>query len=77
MDSSPLAPQILLSPFYSNDSLTRSLPHNLVGAKAMILYSPAQPSLSNHRPLAQRISVFLYLSFCPDFTLIDDDHAKG
>lgn len=65
MDSPPLAPQILLSPFYSNDSLTHSRPHNLVGAKAIILYSPAHQVVSNPRPLAQRISVFLYLLLCP------------
>lgn len=48
----------------------------------MILYSPAQPSpaqpsLSNPRPLAQRTSVFLYLSLCLEFMLMDDDDAKG
>lgn len=76
MDSRPLAPQILLSPFCSNDSLTPFLTISLA-PKAMVLYSPAQPSISNPRSLAQRISVFLYLPLCPDFTLIDDDDAKG
>lgn len=76
MDSPPLAPRILLSPFYSNDSLTPFLTISLA-PKAMILNSPAQPSVSNPRPLAQRISVFLYLSLCLEFTLIDDDDAKG
>lgn len=69
MDSPPLAPQILLSPFYSNDSLTPFFTISLA-PKAMVLYSlaqssPAQPSLSNPRPLAQRTSVFLYLLLCP------------
>lgn len=77
MDSPPLAPQILLSPFYSNDSLTHSLTISLA-PKAKILYNPAQPSVSNPRPLAQRISVFLYLSLCLEFMLMDDDDdAKG
>lgn len=76
MDSPPLAPQILLSPFYSNDSLTPFLTISLP-PKAMILYSPAQRITSNPRPLAQRISVFLYLSLCLEVMLIDDDDAKG
>lgn len=79
MDSPPLAPQILLSPFYSNDSLTHSRPHNLVAAQSNDSQqsSPVQPSISNSRPLAQRISVFLYLSLCLEFMLMDDDDAKG
>lgn len=76
MDSPPLAPQILLSPFYSNDSLTPVLTISLA-PDAMILYSPAHQVISNPRPLAQRISVFLYLSICLEFMLIDDDDAKG
>lgn len=65
MDNPPLAPQILLFPFYSNDSLTPVLTISLA-LKAMILYSPAQPSPAHPpRPLAQRTSVFLYLPLCP------------
>lgn len=81
MDSPPLAPQTLLPPFYSNDSLTPFLTISLA-PKVMIVYSPAQPGpahqvISNPRPLAQRISVFVYLSLCLEFMLIDDDDAKG
>lgn len=77
MDSPSLAPQILLSPFYSNDSLTPVLTISLA-PKPMILYSPVQPGpahqvISNPRPLAQRTSVFLYLSLCLEFMLMDDD----
>lgn len=80
MDSPPLAPQILLFPFYSNDSLTHSLTPFLtisLAPKAMILYGPAHQVISNPRPLVQRISLFLYLSLCLEFMLIDDDDAKG
>lgn len=63
MDSPPLAPQILLSPFYSNDSLTLFLTISLA-LKAMILYSPAQPSLAYPTP-ARSPSAYLSFSTYP------------
>lgn len=82
MDSPPLAPQILLSPFYSNDSLTHSLPHNLVGAQSndSLQCSPARPGPPGHiqPPPARPAHICLsLLTPLPDFMLIDDDDAKG
>lgn len=77
MDSPPLAPQILLSPFYSNDSLTHSLPHNLVGAQSN---DSLQSSPLGHiqPPPARPAHICLsLLTPLPDFTLMDDDDAKG
>lgn len=63
MDSPPLAPQTLLSPFYSNDSLTPFLTISLA-PKVMILYSPAQPSTSYPTP-ARSPSAHLSFSTYP------------
>lgn len=82
MDSPPLAPGSLLFPFYGNDSLTHSRPHNLVGAQSndSLQSSPVQPSPAQliQPPPARPAHICLsLLTPLPDFTLIDDDDAKG
>lgn len=77
MDSPPLAPQILLSPFYSNDSLPHSLPHNLVGAQSNDSLQSSPPGYIQPPPVRPAHICLSLLIPLPDFTLIDDDDAKG
>lgn len=76
MGSPPLARQTLLFPFYSNDSLTPFLTISLA-PKAMILYNPAQPSISHPTPARTAHICLSLLIPLPEFMLIDDDDAKG
>lgn len=77
MDSSPLAPQILLSPFYSNDSLTHSLPHNLVGAQSNDSLQSSPPGYIQLPPVRPAHICLSLLTPLPDSMLMDNDDSKG